>query len=118
MALWLFTVAYAIASTCGLYLLKYTFNRMGVLKGILCYIRVASQPTFWLGMALYVSSFSVFLYILSKQNLNYTLPLLIGVGYIGSVLVSFFLLKESINCYTLVGIVLIGLGIVVLNIGR
>ena len=116
MTVWLFIVIYAIASPCGLYFLKLTFNRMENLSGILSYLYVALEPTFWLGMSLYVTSFLSFLYILSVQNLNRTVPLLVGVGYVGSILISRFLLRESFSWQSITGIALIGFGMIFLEI--
>jgi drug/metabolite transporter (DMT)-like permease len=69
------------------------------------------------GIALYAISFLLYIYLLSKYDLGYIIPLLTAFLYVVIFIVSFFLLKEAFTVAKVFAIILILTGVIILNIG-
>lgn len=63
------------------------------------------------GMALYGLSFILWVKVLSKVELSYAYPL-VSVGYIVIMAFSYFVFKESISLFRIIGTLLIVLGVI------
>lgn len=72
-------------------------------------------PLILTGLALYGVSFLSYIYLLSKYDLGYIVPLAAAFVYISLFLCSYFILKEVFTKKKLFGISLIVLGVLVLN---
>lgn len=64
-----------------------------------------------IGAICYIFSFLIYLYLISKYNLNLIIPVLIGMTYILTFLASFLVLHESVTIAHILGIVLIFVGV-------
>jgi drug/metabolite transporter (DMT)-like permease len=68
------------------------------------------------GMSLYVVSFILYAYIISKNDLSFIIALLSAFVTIAIILVGIFLFQEQITWFKGIGISLIVLGVVFINI--
>jgi len=63
------------------------------------------------GAVCYVGSFLLYLYLISKYNLNKIIPLLIGMTYILTLGASVFILREKLTMLHGIGIAVIFIGV-------
>ena len=70
------------------------------------------------GILLYGLSFLIYIYLVSKYDLGYIIPLTTALVYILIFTASFFIFKESFTAIKIVGILLIIGGLVLLNIKK
>lgn len=104
---------YLIANASGLYLVKNFFNTSKNIK--LLSEATLTNPQLLLGAGLYASSFFVWLWLLSLEDLSSIYPIVVGLGYLAILFVSFFILKEHVTAYKLLGASLILVGILVIT---
>lgn len=100
---WLLIIIYVMFSNGGLLTVKYGFDNK------INYIIL-------IGLCMYVISFLLYMYLVSKYNLTYIIPICTGVSYVLIFVFSFFLLKESMSILESIGFFLIMLGIIFINI--
>jgi multidrug transporter EmrE-like cation transporter len=117
--MWIFFFLYLFLNILGLILLKSGFNEMA-LSSIAIYdlkrfLQATFQnPRFVFGSILYGLSFLSWLIILSKYQLTYAYPLVVGLSYVGIIVASFIYLHEEIELFKFIGILFIGIGILIL----
>jgi len=70
-----------------------------------------SQPAFWGGICLFGLALVAYSVVLSRLNLSIAYPIMVSLGLIIVVLVSYFLLKEPITVIQILGFVLIIAGV-------
>jgi small multidrug resistance pump len=70
------------------------------------------------GVLMYGLSFLVYIYLISKFELSYIIPVTAAVIYILVFVASFTIFHESISWMKIIGIILIVSGLVVLNAGK
>ncbi len=70
------------------------------------------------GMALYVLSFVLYVYLISKYDLGYIIPLATAFVYIVIFVASYFIFDEVFTAVKIVGIALILGGLVLLNLNK
>jgi len=107
------------ASTIAQALLKYGMDKAGgfVLSGPEFWPsvqRVVIQPYMWGGLFLVVIGVPLWLQVLSKLPLSVAYPL-VSVGYIISLLIGAFILKESITPMRIFGVALIIGGVIAVS---
>ena len=68
------------------------------------------------GIFLYGTSFLLYMYLISKFDLGYIIPLTTALVYILIFFASFVIFKESFTLVKIVGIVLIVVGVALLNL--
>lgn len=68
------------------------------------------------GIALYAISFILYLYLISKNDLGYIIPLVTALVYIVIFVASYFIFHEVFTTMKIVGIVLIVTGLIFLNL--
>lgn len=68
------------------------------------------------GAILYGISFLLYMFLISKHNLGYIIPLTTGLVYMAIFVASFFIFKESFTLIKIVGISLIAAGVIFLNV--
>ena len=106
---------YMCCSAMGLVLIK-----MGVNKGFGIslennFLQIKFGVILIVGMLLYVTSFLLSLFAMSKLDLNYFYPISSGMIYIFVCVLSVVLLKENISKTAICGMILILAGVVVMN---
>ena len=109
---------YALVSSLGLILLK-----LGGQSGAPIYWE-GGKVVFNLsllaisGIALYGVSFIIYMYLISKNDLGYIIPLTTALVYIFIFVASFIIFKEAFSMTKIASILLILTGLVLLNSGR
>lgn len=73
-------------------------------------------PLTILGVILYGLSFLIYMYLISKYDLGYIIPLTTALVYILIFFASFVIFKEAFTLIKIAGIVLIVIGLILLNI--
>lgn len=76
------------------------------------------NPLILLGIFLYGLSFLVYMYLLSKYDLGYIIPLTTALVYILIFGASYFIFNEVFTAIKIAGIVLIVMGLVLLNLKK
>lgn len=107
---------YIVLSTTGLMLIKLGFNQFSFetyhLEEYRRFLKYAyHHPEFIFGLLLYILSFLSWLILLSKRQLTTIFPLITGLSYASIILASVLFLREEIDLFKIIGIVLIGTGI-------
>lgn len=109
-------IVYMALTVSGLVIFK-----MGTNKGIT--FNLAGGTFFFkfnylviIGLCCYVVSFLLYMYIVSKYNLSYIVPITQGIVYVGVFLASVFIFGDKNSALNICGIALVLAGIVLLNI--
>ena len=107
---------YLLLSATGLLLIKAGFNQFHFetyhLEEYRRFVKYAlHHPGFIFGFFLYIFSFLSWLILLSKKQLSFIFPIVTGLGYASLIIASFLFLREEIDLFKVIGIVLIGIGI-------
>ena len=76
----------------------------------LVWLKVATTPLIWLGVAIYAVEIGAWLFVLSRIPLSYAFPLA-SLSYCGVALASHFILKEPVSRRRWLGAALIALGV-------
>ena len=112
-------IFYILASTSGLIFIKLGNNQV---KSIVSFNRDAIQMEIGyltiIGLLFYITSFILFLVIVTRHNLSYIFPLLAGCVYVTVFIASVIFLKEKISYLTVGGMVVILIGILILNLEK
>jgi len=115
MLIWIVFIIYALTSATGLFLIK-----TGVEGASLAMqdrlISLHLTPRLLIGFFLYVSSFLISLYIISRMKLSLFYPIATGAILVITCLLGYFFLKEQIGIKHMLGMALILAGIIILNI--
>ena len=78
--------------------------------------RVFSSPLLWAGIATYVIELGLWLAVLANAPLSFVFPLA-SLSYVGVMIASHFVLKETISPRRWAGALLITIGVAVVYIG-
>jgi drug/metabolite transporter (DMT)-like permease len=107
-------IAYALSSGCGLILLKIAMSKNDSSLSTLRY--VIFDLKFLVGFSLYVCGFLLWMYILSKFNLNVAFPIAMALFFIVSSLGSYYVLGEVFSLKHVIGTCLCFLGIILVGL--
>lgn len=114
--LYFLSAIYILLSASGLVLFKMGSQKemgIGISAGFLSFkISIVSL----LGMLCYIMSFLMYLFLVSKFDLNKIYPITTGCIFVCVMLGSFLVLKENIGTIQIVGSALILIGVVLLAI--
>lgn len=75
-------------------------------------------PLTVLGVFLYGTSFLLYVYLISKYDLGYIIPLTTALVYILIFIASFVVFKEAFTALKIIGITLILAGLILLNLNK
>ena len=113
---YLLIVIYSIMSNGALLVMKYGSNKgmllslsKGFLNMQLSYYSIG-------GFLMYIASFLIYVYLISKYNLSYIIPVTSALSYIFIFISSVFFLKESLSLYQTIGFFVIMTGVILMNI--
>jgi len=106
-----------VLNVCGHTCLKAGMNQVGPFAGsVLGYAQKALTAPFVLaGLFSYVASVSLYMLVLARTDLSYAYPLLMSLGYVLIVLVSYLIFKEPFSAYKWIGIALILIGVILVG---
>lgn len=93
-------------------LIKVGMSRITENEGGLQILMAAlSQPVFWGGLFSFGLALGAYSLVLSRLNLSVAYPIMVSMGLVIVVLVSYFFLKENITLLQITGFVLIIAGV-------
>ena len=107
-----------ILNACGHLFLKAGMNRIGAISVDQLWVsfpKIFSTPYVILGLLSYVSSVAIYMVVLSRVNISYAYPLMMGLGYVLIVLFSWQIFAEPFSTLKWMGIVLILMGVFLLG---
>ena len=113
MTLLVYILAYLTLSTLGLTLLKLSVST-AELSSTASLLRLLGDYKFIIGFVSYVASFSLWLILLSKKDLSYIYPIVVGLSYVIIMITAFLFFRENITMNKALGAVLILLGVVII----
>lgn len=113
--IWVVFSIYAIVSASGLLLIKIGTSDSGISiqNGL---FSLQASPQIIIGLVLYICSFVISIYVISRMNLSLFYPVGTGTILVLTFIMSVFILKEHISVYQIIGAALIIGGIVFMNI--
>ena len=111
-------VMYILATSLGLIMLKLGTNRKLPISYINDKLQFNPNAYTVSGIFLYGVSFVLYVYLISKFDLGYIIPLTASFVYILVFTASFLIFKEPFTATKILGIVLILAGLFLLNINR
>ncbi len=107
-----------ILNVCGHLFLKAGMNKIGAISVdqlLVSFTKIFSTPFVILGLVSYVSSVAMYMVVLSRVDVSYAYPLMMGLGYVLIVLFSWQIFAEPFSTFKWVGIVLILVGVSLLG---
>jgi len=105
-------IYYLVASSYGMILMKQFLNG----TPLNLYLSTYLDYRFLLVAFLYFSSALTWFFLLSRFQVSYIYPIISGLGYLFIIFLSVFILKEKPDFYTLLGMTLILVGIILIII--
>ena len=106
---------YVSCSALGLVLIKFGVNKGIGFSTNRSLLQIHFDLILLVGMLLYVLSFLLSMFVMSKMDLNYFYPVSAGIIYVLVCLLSFFILKETIQKSAILGMAFILTGVMIMN---
>ncbi|MDO8872113.1 MAG: EamA family transporter [Methanoregula sp.] len=106
-------IFYVLASTCGVVIIKKFFDSVHH-ETITDFLSGLLNVQLIIGVALYMTGFLTWLYILSRMDLNTAYPVAISLSFIAVILASALVLKEPLTVNIGIGTVLCFIGVFII----
>lgn len=106
---------YLLLSSSGLVLFKLGANENPIISFTEGIFGIKLSYLSLLGILCYGFSFFVYLGLISRFNLSYIVPLTTGIMQIIILLASFYIFKENITFYNIIGVILVIAGVIFIN---
>lgn len=116
MVLKIITGLYVLITAAALIILKLGSKDGAFAEVINSKLALHLTPYTAVGILLYGTSFLLYMYLISKFDLGYIIPLTTALVYILVFIASFVVFKEAFTALKIAGIILIVTGVVLLNI--
>ena len=115
MSIWIIFLIYAVLSATGLFMIKTGADNSGLAfsDGL---FSMQLSPRLVIGLAFYIISFLMSVYVVSRLKLSVFYPMSTGTILVITSLLGFFVLREQIGFWQLLGMGLILAGVVAINI--
>lgn len=110
--------AYVLSTASGLVLLKLGTTTGLPISLVENSIKFNLNPFAVSGLFLYGLSFLLYIYLLSKFDLGFVIPLTTALVYVLIFIASFMIFKESFTMLKIIAIALILSGVVILNLNK
>lgn len=113
----LLIILYCVFTVTGLILFKYGSNQafIFIIKSNLLQIKLSVFSI--IGLCFYILSFFIYVLLIPKYNLSYIIPFTSALTYLSIFLLSIFILKENITMISILGALIVFVGIILINIG-
>ncbi len=118
MSQWILILSAILLNVCGHLFLKAGMNKIGAIafnELFFSFTKIFATPFVLLGLLSYVSSVAMYMVVLSRVDISYAYPLMMGVGYCLIVLFSWQIFGESFSSFKWTGIFLILIGVFLLG---
>lgn len=109
---------YVLITSAGLVVLKLGANSGLPISYVNSKLQFNLNPYTVTGLVMYAISFVLYVYLVSKNDLGYIIPLAAAFVYILIFTASYFVFKESFTTLKIAGIMLILAGIVLLSMSK
>ena len=106
---------YVILSSSGIILFKLGSSDLSI-KMINNQLNMNFPTLSLLGLLCYLLSFLLWMVIISKSDVSFVVPLGVALTNIAVLFSSYFILKEEISVTTIIGAVVIVVGVVIINL--
>lgn len=116
MAHYLMMIAYALTASGGLALIKIGSKSGALISFVNNRLELNVTVHSIIGIVLYVASFLLYLYLISKFDLSYIIPLSTALVYIFIFAFAVTIFGESLTLIKTLAIILILIGVFILNI--
>lgn len=113
---YLLFVIYILFSVSGLTLFKIGSMQKAVIT--IPIVGIALSKWTITGIICYGFSFIIYLCVVSEFDLGVIIPIIGGIVNILILLVSYFILKEHLTFCSILGAIIISIGIVIMNLGK
>jgi len=115
MSIWVVFALYTIVSATGLFLIKTGADNTSLAfqDG---FFAMQLSTRLVVGILIYIASFIISIYIMSRIKLSLFYPMGTGIILVLTCLSGYFILKEHIGIWQIIGIILILTGVVAMNI--
>ncbi len=110
--------AYVLTTSAALVILKLGSNSSSPISIVDSRVHVNLNYYTVIGVFLYGISFLTYIYLISKFDLGYIIPLVTAFVYILIFTASYFIFKESFTAVKIAGISLIVMGIILLSLNK
>lgn len=107
---------YVLCSAVGLTLIKVGLGDGAGLSSSNGMLTIKFKSIMLAGLLLYLTSFLLSLFVLSRCNITYFYPICAGSIYIVVCILGVLYLKEQLTVYSIIGMVCILAGIIVMNL--
>lgn len=115
----LYVLLYVIISSFSLILVKHsTYNKQPIVSVNEGVFRLNLSVALVVGIIMYLISFIIYIYLISKNDLGYIVPILTGLVYVIVFFASYFVFSELFSPIKIVGIFIIIVGVVILGLNR
>lgn len=111
---WLIIIIYALLSSGGLTVVKYGVQNEASLFKFFGFLDVNFYTI--LGIVMYGISFLIYMFLISKYNLIYIVPVTTAISYLFIFVVSIIFIKEPLNWLQIFGYFIVMLGVVFINV--
>jgi len=118
MSNWILLALYVVCTVGGLILFKYGSNQKFVFEISHHAVNISINFYSIIGLILYVCSFILYIFVLSKFEITYIIPIISMFTTIGIYFLSIIVLNEPFNWFRLIGALIIVLGAFIVNVGK
>jgi len=110
----LFMILYVILTVSGLILFKHgsIYTNIGIITNGILNLQLSFSSI--IGILCYLSSFFVYLLLISKNTITFLMPVMTGIVYISVLTASVLILKEKITLISVLGSFFILFGIMLM----
>ena len=108
------TSVYAVLNATGLFTLRHAMDGTGgdSVGSVLL------KPVTLVGVGLYGASFVLFVLTLRHYPLTVVFPIFVGAGYAAAAIGGWAVLREGVSFLGFLGVLLVGIGVVLVQLGR
>ena len=107
---------YLLLTVSGIVIFKLGANQNLEFKSVSGNLAFSFNYKVILGLLAYICSFLLYMFLVSKFDLSYIVPIATGIVYILTLLSSVYIFKDKLNTYNIIGVILVLIGVVLVNI--
>jgi len=107
-------ILYILLSVSGLILFKLGIKhtQIGIIEKEIINLQISF--TSLLGIFCYLSSFLIYLFLLSRNAISFLLPVMTGIIYVSVLTASILILKEKVTLMSIIGSLFILIGLILI----
>lgn len=118
MGQWILLMFYVICTVGGLILFKYGANQNFAVGFVNKSLNININIFSIIGLVLYLCSFVLYMFVLSKYDITYIMPIISVFTTIGIYFLAIIVLNEAFSWYRFIGTVVILGGAMLVNMGK